>query len=61
MKLILDGEEIRRNYSLSALANKGQYRISVKREPAVVPPTICTINCTSARASSCSRHRASSP
>jgi nitric oxide dioxygenase len=32
MKLILDGEEIRRNYSLSALANKGQYRISVKRE-----------------------------
>ncbi len=33
MKLILDGEEIRRNYSLSALANKGQYRISVKREP----------------------------
>ncbi len=32
MKLILDGEEVRRNYSLSALANKGQYRISVKRE-----------------------------
>ncbi|PVZ58274.1 NO-inducible flavohemoprotein [Pseudomonas sp. B1(2018)] len=32
MKLILDGEEIRRNYSLSARANKGQYRISVKRE-----------------------------
>ncbi|MCW3779872.1 FAD-binding oxidoreductase, partial [Levilactobacillus namurensis] len=33
MKLILNGEEIRRNYSLSALANNGQYRISVKREP----------------------------
>ena len=32
MKLIIDGEEIRRNYSLSALANSGQYRISVKRE-----------------------------
>jgi nitric oxide dioxygenase len=32
MKLILDGEEIRRNYSLSALADAGQYRISVKRE-----------------------------
>jgi nitric oxide dioxygenase len=32
MRLILDDEEIRRNYSLSALANKGQYRISVKRE-----------------------------
>ena len=32
MKLILEGEEIRRNYSLSALADAGQYRISVKRE-----------------------------
>lgn len=32
MKLVVDGEEIRRNYSLSALANNGQYRISVKRE-----------------------------
>lgn len=32
MKLIVDGEEIRRNYSLSALANDRQYRISVKRE-----------------------------
>ncbi|MEO7232010.1 MAG: NO-inducible flavohemoprotein [Polaromonas sp.] len=32
MKLLLDGEEIRRNYSLSALADAGQYRISVKRE-----------------------------
>ena len=32
MKLILEGEEIRRNYSLSELANKGHYRISVKRE-----------------------------
>lgn len=33
MKLVLDGEEVRRNYSLSALADNGQYRISVKREP----------------------------
>jgi len=32
MQLILDGEEVRRNYSLSALADAGQYRISVKRE-----------------------------
>jgi nitric oxide dioxygenase len=32
MKLMLEGEEIRRNYSLSALADAGQYRISVKRE-----------------------------
>ena len=29
----LDGEEIRRNYSLSAAANGREYRISVKREP----------------------------
>ncbi|MFJ3484838.1 NO-inducible flavohemoprotein [Pseudomonas sp. NPDC090202] len=33
MQLFLDGEEIRRNYSLSALAGNNQYRISVKREP----------------------------
>ncbi|WP_422777111.1 NO-inducible flavohemoprotein [Pseudomonas mediterranea] len=33
MKLFLEGEEVRRNYSLSALADNGQYRISVKREP----------------------------
>ncbi|MEB0044903.1 MULTISPECIES: NO-inducible flavohemoprotein [unclassified Pseudomonas] len=32
MKLVLDGEEIRRNYSLSSLSDKGRYRISVKRE-----------------------------
>ncbi|MDE1166477.1 MAG: NO-inducible flavohemoprotein [Pseudomonas sp.] len=32
LKLNIDGEEQRRNYSLSALANAGQYRISVKRE-----------------------------
>jgi nitric oxide dioxygenase len=32
MKLTLDGEEIRRNYSLSSLGDNGQYRISVKRE-----------------------------
>ncbi|MFC3940466.1 NO-inducible flavohemoprotein [Pseudomonas gingeri NCPPB 3146 = LMG 5327] len=32
LKLVVDGEELRRNYSLSALAKAGQYRISVKRE-----------------------------
>ena len=32
LKLIIDGEEVRRNYSLSALAQAGHYRISVKRE-----------------------------
>lgn len=33
LKLIVEGEEIRRNYSLSAAANGREYRISVKREP----------------------------
>ncbi|UZJ59670.1 NO-inducible flavohemoprotein [Pseudomonas sp. KU26590] len=33
IQLYVDGEEIRRNYSLSALAGNNQYRISVKREP----------------------------
>ncbi|PHN31459.1 NO-inducible flavohemoprotein [Pseudomonas sp. ICMP 460] len=33
MKLLLDGEEVRRNYSLSALSDGRVYRISVKREP----------------------------
>ena len=33
MRLFVDGQEIRRNYSLSALAGNNQYRISVKREP----------------------------
>jgi nitric oxide dioxygenase len=33
MQLFINGEEIRRNYSLSAVAGSGQYRISVKREP----------------------------
>jgi nitric oxide dioxygenase len=32
MRLFVDGQEIRRNYSLSALAGNNQYRISVKRE-----------------------------
>ncbi|MDD0975211.1 NO-inducible flavohemoprotein [Pseudomonas fontis] len=32
VQLFIDGEEHRRNYSLSALAEGGQYRISVKRE-----------------------------
>lgn len=32
VRLIIDGEEHRRNYSLSALANGQTYRISVKRE-----------------------------
>ncbi|PLZ02146.1 NO-inducible flavohemoprotein [Burkholderia sp. WAC0059] len=33
LKLIVDGEEIRRNYSLSAPPDGQSYRISVKREP----------------------------
>lgn len=33
IKLNIDGQEVRRNYSLSALAKVGRYRISVKREP----------------------------
>lgn len=33
MVLTVDGEEVRRNYSLSALSNGQTYRISVKREP----------------------------
>ncbi|EIM93079.1 bifunctional nitric oxide dioxygenase/dihydropteridine reductase 2 [Paraburkholderia hospita] len=33
LRLIVEGEEIRRNYSLSAAANGREYRISVKREP----------------------------
>jgi nitric oxide dioxygenase len=32
LRLFLDGEEVRRNYSLSALGNGREYRISVKRE-----------------------------
>ncbi|MDP3848530.1 MAG: NO-inducible flavohemoprotein [Pseudomonas sp.] len=32
LTLQLDGEEVRRNYSLSAAANQHEYRISVKRE-----------------------------
>ena len=32
LQLFIDGQEIRRNYSLSALSDQGQYRISVKRE-----------------------------
>jgi nitric oxide dioxygenase len=33
VRLYIDGEEARRNYSLSAAANGREYRISVKREP----------------------------
>lgn len=32
LRLVLDGEEVRRTYSLSAPANGREYRISVKRE-----------------------------
>ncbi len=32
LRLCLDGQELRRNYSLSALGNGREYRISVKRE-----------------------------
>ncbi|MES2186587.1 MAG: NO-inducible flavohemoprotein [Pseudomonadota bacterium] len=33
LRLVVDGTEIRRNYSLSAAPNGRDYRISVKREP----------------------------
>jgi nitric oxide dioxygenase len=33
VQLFIEGEEVRRNYSLSALVSNNQYRISVKREP----------------------------
>lgn len=33
LRLVIDGEEVRRNYSLSAGPNGKVYRISVKREP----------------------------
>ena len=33
LKLVVDGQEVRRNYSLSAPPNGTGYRISVKREP----------------------------
>lgn len=33
VRLIVDGEEVRRNYSLSAMSDGREYRISVKREP----------------------------
>ena len=33
LRLVVNGNEIRRNYSLSAAPNGGDYRISVKREP----------------------------
>ena len=33
LRLVIDGQEARRNYSLSAAANGRGYRISVKREP----------------------------
>jgi nitric oxide dioxygenase len=39
MRLVVDGQEQRRNYSLSALSNGLDYRISVKREPGGVVST----------------------
>jgi nitric oxide dioxygenase len=33
LRVMIDGEETRRNYSLSAASNGREYRISVKREP----------------------------
>ena len=39
LRLLIDGQEIRRNYSLSAASNGRDYRISVKREPGGVAST----------------------
>jgi nitric oxide dioxygenase len=33
LRVLIDGDELRRNYSLSAAPNGREYRISVKREP----------------------------
>jgi nitric oxide dioxygenase len=33
LTVVIDGQELRRNYSLSAVSDDSQYRISVKREP----------------------------
>ncbi|WP_175104562.1 NO-inducible flavohemoprotein [Pararobbsia alpina] len=33
LRVVIDGREMRRNYSLSAAASSHEYRISVKREP----------------------------
>jgi nitric oxide dioxygenase len=33
MRVVIDGREMRRNYSLSAASSSHEYRISVKREP----------------------------
>lgn len=39
LRLWINGEEVRRNYSLSAASNGRNYRISVKREPGGVAST----------------------
>ncbi|WP_230970856.1 NO-inducible flavohemoprotein [Nitrogeniibacter aestuarii] len=39
LRLVIDGQEVRRNYSLSAAPNGVGYRISVKREPGGVVST----------------------
>ena len=39
LRLMIDGKEVRRNYSLSAAANGKSLRISVKREPGGVAST----------------------
>ncbi|MGY8818791.1 MAG: NO-inducible flavohemoprotein [Pseudomonadales bacterium] len=39
LRLLIDGQEIRRNYSLSAASNGRDYRISIKREPGGVAST----------------------
>ncbi|MGY4532735.1 nitric oxide dioxygenase [Pseudomonas sp. TE3786] len=33
LRVVIDGDDLRRNYSLSAAPNQREYRISVKREP----------------------------
>jgi nitric oxide dioxygenase len=55
MKLVLDGEEIRRRWPtmVSTASASNANRV-------VAPPIICTINCMSAQGFSCSRHRVSS-
>ena len=61
IKLNIDGEEVRRNYSLSALAQLGRYRISVKREAGGVVSNYLHDRLKWATLLNCSRQRGSSP
>jgi ferredoxin-NADP reductase len=60
LRLTVDGQEVRRNYSLSQMANGRSLRISVKRSRAEWSPTTCMMRCMWAMWWMCSRPPASS-